>query len=173
MSSWDLNLFLGGGLHAVCAAWFPCCDVLVIFWPHILLVFIWCWNISLLFWFPFIKAKHLLLRILWPFDFELFPIFPQKVKKRGEQMSIEEVRSAVWKGWGISVSFAGGSFPFRASNNYKTSWIYMTNTGNNSRRQIQQETLSCFTLQTLRLTKGLLLWYKIVIFLLLQQSCTY
>lgn len=34
----------------------------------------------------------------------------------------------------------------------------MTNTGkNNSRRQIQQETVSRFTLQTLRLTKGLLL----------------
>lgn len=68
-----------------CTAWFPRCDDLVIFWPHMLLSFTWCCNISLLFWFPFIGAKHLLLMILWPFDFELFPIFPQKVKKNPKQ----------------------------------------------------------------------------------------
>lgn len=109
--------------------------------------------ISLLFWFPFIKAKYLLM-FLWPF-------IPQKSEKREEEMSIEEVRSAGGKGWGISVSFDGGSFPFTPSN-YKTSWIEMTNKDKNSRRQIQQETVGRFTLQTLCLTKGLLLCSKIV-----------
>lgn len=147
-----------GVLHAVCAAWFPCCYVLVIFWPHILLVFTSCWNISLLFWFSFYRNKILFADDFVAIWFWAFAYF-------SSQMSIEKVRSAVRKGWGISVTFAGGGFPFTASNNYKTSWIYMTNTGkNNSRRLIQQETVSRFTLQTLRLTKGLLLWYEIVIF---------
>lgn len=80
-----------GVLHAVCAAWFPCCDDLVIFWPQIPLVFTWCCNISLRFWFPFIGEKHLLLMILWPFDFELFPIFPQKVKQEGNKCPLRRL----------------------------------------------------------------------------------